>query len=194
MRFTVDSHQRIADGDITCTIRAWKRPQVKVGGRYHVGAVDLVVDSVDQVRLDTISDDDARRSGFDDRHALVSFLRKHASVADDDRVWHVEFHVVERDDRPSLADEEDLTDADVADIRRRLDRMDARSDWGPWTRATLALIEASPGVVSTELAATLGRDRAAFKTDVRKLKRLGLTISLDVGYRLSPRGESFMHR
>jgi hypothetical protein len=40
----------------------------------------------------------------------------------------------------------------------------------------------------------VGRERPAFKTDVRKLKRLGLTISLDVGYRLSPRGEAFLGR
>ena len=42
--------------------------------------------------------------------------------------------------------------------------------------------------MSTELAAELGRDRPSFKLDVRKLKALGLTESLDVGYRLSPRG------
>ena len=31
-----------------------------------------------------------------------------------------------------------------------------------------------------------------FKTDVRKLKELGLTESLEVGYRLSPRGEAVL--
>jgi hypothetical protein len=194
MRFTVDSHERIANGEITCSYRAWKRPQVKVGGRYHVGAVDIVVDSIDQVRLDKVSDPNARRSGFADRDALVKFLRKHASVADDDRVWHVEFHTVERDHHPSLGDLDDLTEADIADIRARLDRMDARSDSGPWTRATLELIGDCPGVVSTDLAARLGRERAPFKVDVRKLKALGLTISLEVGYRLSPRGEAFLRR
>jgi hypothetical protein len=194
MRFTVDSHTRIANGEITCTYRAWKRPHVKVGGRYHVGAVDLVVDSIDQVRLADVSDRNARRSGFDDHDALVAYLRKHASVADDQRVWHVEFHAVPRDDGPSLSDDANLDDAAIADIAARLDRMDARSDSGPWTRATLELIGDNPGVVSTELAARMGRERAPFKTDVRKLKRLGLTISLEVGYRLSPRGEAFLRR
>jgi hypothetical protein len=32
----------------------------------------------------------------------------------------------------------------------------------------------------------------AFKTDVRKLKGLGLTESLEVGYRLSPRGVALL--
>ncbi|WP_225771433.1 hypothetical protein [Inquilinus sp. Marseille-Q2685] len=39
-----------------------------------------------------------------------------------------------------------------------------------------------------------GREIAAFKTDVRKLKALGLTESLKVGYRLSPRGRALLER
>jgi hypothetical protein len=194
MRFTADAHARIANGEITRTYRAWKRPQVKVGGRYHVGPVDVVVDRIDQVRVDEVSDHDARRSGFADQAALAAFLRKHASLGDDGRVWRVEFQAVDRDSGPPLAELADLSEADVADIRARLDRMDARSETGPWTRATLELIRDNPAVVSTELAAQMGRERAAFKTDVRKLKRLGLTISLEVGYQLSPRGEAFLRR
>jgi hypothetical protein len=193
MRFTADAHERIASGEITRTYRAWKRPQVKVGGRYHVGAVDLIVDSIDRVALSSVSDRDARRSGFADRDALTEFLHERASI-DGDTVFHIEFHAVERDDGPSLADDAELTEVEVADIAARLDRMDARSDIGPWTRSTLALIGEKPGVVSTELAASLGRERAAFKADVRQLKRLGLTVSLEVGYRLSPRGEAFLRR
>ncbi len=39
---------------------------------------------------------------------------------------------------------------------------------------------------------TSGRERLDFKVDVRKLKDLGLTISLGVGYRLSPRGAAYL--
>lgn len=42
--------------------------------------------------------------------------------------------------------------------------------------------------------ARLGWDTPAFKTHVRKLKALGLTESLEVGYRLSPRGEAVLAR
>ena len=45
-----------------------------------------------------------------------------------------------------------------------------------------------------DLAEALGRDRASFKLDVRKLKELGLTESLEVGYRLSPRGRAVLDR
>jgi hypothetical protein len=47
-------------------------------------------------------------------------------------------------------------------------------------------------VVSTELAAEAGQDRAYYKLRVRRLKALGLTESLEVGYRLSPRGRAFL--
>ncbi len=66
--------------------------------------------------------------------------------------------------------------------------MDERSSLGPWTLAALGKIAEQPGVVSTELAAQLGRERQQFKNDVRKLKKLGLTISLEDGYELSARG------
>jgi len=107
-------------------------------------------------------------------------------------VWGVDFHRIEPDAAPRLADQADLDHTEVADITGRLARLDAAATDGPWTGATLRLIKEKPGVVSTELATELGRERAPFKVDVRKLKRLGLTISLDVGYRLSPRGEAYL--
>ena len=63
---------------------------------------------------------------------------------------------------------------------------------GPWTGAVLALIADRPGIVSTVLAEAMGWERQDFKLHVRRLKQLGLTLSLDVGYRLSPRGESYL--
>ncbi len=57
---------------------------------------------------------------------------------------------------------------------------------------TLRLIAERPAVRAADLAAAVGREKAPFKLDVRKLKNLGLTLSLDVGYRLSPRGEAYL--
>jgi DNA-binding MarR family transcriptional regulator len=56
----------------------------------------------------------------------------------------------------------------------------------------LHAIASQPAVVSTTLAEQLGMERPAFKLNVRKLKALGLTESLDVGYRLSPRGRALL--
>lgn len=71
-----------------------------------------------------------------------------------------------------------------------------RDDWvsapGPWTGATLRMIAARPGVRAPDLAESFDRETAPFKIDVRKLKNLGLTHSLAVGYRLSPRGRAYL--
>jgi hypothetical protein len=84
------------------------------------------------------------------------------------------------------------TDIDVAAITKRLDRMDAASKLGPWTRQTLELIASRPATRAADLADSLGREKDDWKRDVRKLKELGLTLSLDVGYRISPRGAAYL--
>ena len=70
--------------------------------------------------------------------------------------------------------------------------MDNRSSVGPWTHETLRMIADQPGVRAPDLAASVGRETKPFKIGVRKLKELGLTESLPVGYRLSPRGRAFL--
>jgi hypothetical protein len=185
--FTASAHAGLADGSITVTFRAWRRPQVKVGGVYRAGPVDLTVDALRRVRASEITPADARRAGFADRAALLRYL----GVDDDAELSRVDFHCAPARERPRPSP--DLTDEDAAELRRRLDRLD-RAKGESWTREVLALIAARPGVVSTELAAHVGRDRAQFKEDVRKLKRLGLTESLEVGYRLSPRGAALLDR
>jgi hypothetical protein len=180
VRFSPDAHAGLADGSTTVTFRAWKRPQVKVGGHYRVGPVTLEVDSLTQVRMGDVDDPTARK-----------WLK---AVPHDELVWRVDFHVAGPavDPRRVLAAVADLDADDVAAIDRRLDRLDAANPRGAWTRSTLRQIEASPGVVSTDLAAAVGVERARYKVDVRKLKALGLTESLEVGYRLSPRGEAYL--
>ena len=79
---------------------------------------------------------------------------------------------------------------ELPELIRRLERFDRYSKRGPWTRQTLALIEARPGVRAEELAGELGWEQQPFKINVRKLKELGLTESLEIGYRLSSRGIS----
>jgi len=71
--------------------------------------------------------------------------------------------------------------------------MDRSGKRGPWTGAVLALIADRPGTVSTVLAEAMGWERQDFKLHVRRLKELGLTLSLDADYRLSPRSQSYLN-
>jgi DNA-binding transcriptional ArsR family regulator len=95
------------------------------------------------------------------------------------------------DPRIALREHADLSADELKQIATRLDRLDAARD-EPWTRATLTLIERAPATLAAELAGQAGREPPAFKRDVRKLKELGLTESLERGYRLSPRGEAVL--
>jgi hypothetical protein len=87
-----------------------------------------------------------------------------------------------------------LADGSITVTFRRRRRLDLAARDGPWTAATLRLIADRPQVRAADLAAAAGRERPAFKADVRKLKELGLTESLEVGYRLSPRGRALLGR
>jgi hypothetical protein len=179
----------IADGSITLTFRRWKRLQAVAGNRYRTPAGIIEVESVEIVDPQRIRDADARRSGFDSAAALVADLRGTADLP----VYRIAFHRVEAPDPRAVLADDAVLDADaVANIDRRLDRLDAASANGPWTAAVLALIDAHPERRAGDLADMLGRERLSFKADVRKLKNLGLTTSLSVGYRLSPRGRAYV--
>lgn len=196
MLFTADALEGLADGSITVTFRRWSRPQVKVGGRYAIGggAVVIEVDDVTTLPAAAITDTDARLAGEDDRVGVWRRLTrsKRTTEAPEGDVWRIAFHAVPPDDGPPLREQDDLTADDVAEVDRRLDRLDTAGRHGPWTRPTLRVIARRPGVVSTRLAEDLGRERFELKVDIRKLKRLGLTISLGTGYRISPRGEAYL--
>ena len=181
----------IADGSVTVTFRRWRRRQAVAGRRYRTAAGIIEVDSIEVVRPGDITDDDARQSGFPSAAAVVAALRG----SDDLPVYRIAFHAVdEPDPRAELAAAADLDDEQVAELDRRLERLDRASANGPWTLQTLETIARRPATRAAELAASLGRETPPFKLDVRKLKNLGLTISLERGYRLSPRGEAYLLR
>ena len=96
-------------------------------------------------------------------------------------------------DRIQLALEADLSSEDVETIRAKLARMDGgKGGGGAWTAQTLGLIEKYPQIAASKLAAKIGRETAPFKVDVRKLKKLGLTQSFEVGYEVAPRGRAYL--
>jgi hypothetical protein len=175
----------IRAGTVDLGFRRWDRPRVVVGTRMRTAVGLIEVTSVEPVAEAALTEDDARRAGAASLDALRRGLAAHA----DRPLFRVGLRFAGADPRIALR-EQPPTDAELAAIRARLDRLDAASPTGAWTRSTLAIIDRSPEVRAPDLAAELGRDTPSFKRDVRKLKELGLTESLDIGYRLSPRGEA----
>ncbi len=189
--------QAIQAGTVDLAFRRWSAPRVKVGSklRTRVGLVEVT--SVDVVELGTLDEEAARRAGIP--HAQL--LRLMAKFPERD-IYRVGLAYAGDDPRVALREDAALTDDDVAAITARLDRFDRAATRGPWTRATLELIRDQPATLAADLAAHYAQtytpgeelDTLVFKRDVRKLKELGLTESLKVGYRLSPRGETYLDR
>lgn len=187
MQFLKASIPAIIDGSITLTFRGWTRAQAKIGGRYRTFGQLIEVDDVSFVDAADITDAEAIMAGDSSAASLIERLGEAAERP----IWRIRFHHVGDDDRIERRNDATLDDERRGVIQARLDRLDKASKTGAWTTKTLRLIATYPGVVSTALARRLDADRPAFKINVRKLKELGLTESLEIGYRLSPLGESF---
>jgi len=190
MLFKARFHRGIIDGSITRTFRRWKRLQVTPGNRYRQPFGEIEVASAERVHERSITERDAELAGYGSRSDLLAELAKYREGT----LYRIDFRFAGADRRVALRQKDDLSEADLDALLRRLDRLDRASSHGPWTRQALELIDRNPAVVSTVLAAQMGLDRSTFKADIRKLKESGLTESLEVGYRLSPRGKRLLER
>ena len=173
------------------TFRRWKRRQAIAGNRYRTAVGIIEVDSVDVIDAAKITDAEARRSGYPSADAVIADLRG----PDDLPIYRVRFHTVAR---PGSARR--------SSPRRPTSPTQTRRARVVGWRASTPRAVTVPGrpTCSRSIAAHAGRARRGpgraaragarrrSRLDVRKLKNLGLTISLEVGYRLSPRGEAFL--
>jgi len=180
----------LADGSVTLAFRRWRRPAAKAGGRQRTPVAELAIDAVDEVAVDDLTEADARRAGYADLDELLAELARHP----DGTLYRIELHLAGADPRIALREQAEISDDEWQAVAARLARLDRSSRHGPWTTTVLRLIAERPASRAGDLAASLGRETQPFKVDVRKLKELGLTESLEVGYRLSPRGRAALDR
>jgi hypothetical protein len=191
MLFAGSDRDGVEAGKITAAYRRWAEPRVVEGRIYRTNAGRIEIDSVRRVNPDLISDYDDDIFAADRQNARD--VRRRLRGNEDWPTFLIKFHLVEGPDpREELAATADLTPEDLEDLRTRLAQLDAHSRHGAWTTAVLQQIQANPTVRAADLAAALGRDTPTFKLDVRKLKNLGLTYSLETGYELTPRGTAYL--
>lgn len=181
---------QIIDGKVTLAFRRWKRPTVKTGGALKTIVGVLDIKTVDRVASSKITKREAIQAGYESRKELLDEL---AARADGD-IYRITLSFRGADPRNQLRQRSKLTGQELTELKQRLETMDARSTHGQWTHTTLRLIADNPGTRAPELADSIGMETREFKTNVRKLKELGLTESLKVGYRLSPRGAALLKR
>ena len=88
MVFASQLRERVRRGRITCSIRIWRRPHVKAGGRYPMEEGHIVVDEVTPITLEDITDRLARESGFDGVDDLLKTARHGAGQ----NIYLIRFH------------------------------------------------------------------------------------------------------
>jgi hypothetical protein len=178
--------QAIMAGRVSVVFRTWQRPTVKSGGTLRTRAGVLAIEAVEPIVPARISKRDLAQSGYRSRAELLQALSGRTGV-----LYRIRVRPAGEDPRIALR-QQPLGAAELAQLEKRLQRMDAASREGAWTRQYLELIAARPAQRAPELAELMGLTTKPFKQRVRRLKELGLTESLRVGYRLSPRGQSYL--
>jgi hypothetical protein len=98
MDFSRELRNDVLAGDITLSVRLWKRPRVKPGGRYRVGLGEIEVDAIELVPFAAITRADVRRAGEPDRETLRQRAAHAGPIDEDTLVYRIEFHTVSADD------------------------------------------------------------------------------------------------
>ena len=184
MLFRKDHWAGLTDGTITLAFRRWTRPNAVAGRRMRFAGGYLKVDDVRIVDESKLTKADARRAGFESLDALRAELAKGGTA----RPTGSRCTGTAKTSGSHCEQTTTCQKTSSPTIEAKLARLDKASTRGPWTQTTLTLISEHPGVRAPDLAASLGLETLVFKRDVRKLKALGLTESLTVGYRISPAG------
>lgn len=174
----------IRRGTVTLLFRKRDRLAVRAGSTYKTAVGLVAIEAVDEVQLGAITPREARRAGYGSVATLLDDLDRWQGAS----VFRVRVRYAGADPRIALRERNELAADELRDMLERLARFDGRDASGGWTVRYLTLIRDRPGVLAALLAASLELPTVSFKRRVRQLKELGLTESLEVGYRLSPRG------
>lgn len=188
----------IETGEIDQVYRWWASPRVREGTklRTSIGLVEVLeVEELSQGLASAQLDERAaERAGFDSLESLLDDLRRYApaEAGSSRRLFCIELRFAGADPRTALRQRGELAEDEAAALAARVRGMGKRSADGPWGMKVLESIARRPETLAAKLASELDMPVRLFKPRVRQLKELGLTESLTVGYRLSPRGAALL--
>ncbi len=180
----------IKQGEVKLAFRKWKLSRVKPGRMIRSAFGVIMVDEIKEIHLEEITQEDAHMAGYEHLQILIDALY----AIPEGLIYKIQLHYHSEDDRISLSADAQLSDADYQKIDASLKKFDKHSNRGDWTMNVLHLIKKHPHTKASELADMLEMEKDWLKINIRKLKNLGLTISHDVGYSISPRGKAFLEK
>lgn len=177
----------IKSGEVTLAFRKWQKVSVKSGSLLHTSIGLVEIRDIQVVDEDDISEQDALHAGFSDKNQLLkSFF--HSSNG---TIFKISVRYHSEDPRIELREQTGLTVQQFAVLQRKLESLDHHSNKGPWTNKVLSTIRDNPSLHAAGIAKLTGFEKDWLKINIRKLKNLGLTISHNVGYEVSPLGRAY---
>ena len=190
MIFKLSHLEGIKAGKITLAFRKWKKPTVRKGSliKTEIAVVEIV--DVCEAQLHDISNSYAVNAGFD----ILKNLIKAIDSVQDGTLYKIKVRYYSEDPRIALREHTAVPEHDFQLLKKKLERLDNHSTMGPWTLTVLKAIGDNPKLRAADLAKKLDMQKDELKINIRKLKNLGITISHEVGYTISPLGEFFLRK
>ena len=189
MLFKQTHLQGIKSGNIRLAFRKWEKSSVKKGTllKTSIGLVEIV--DMAEITEDRLTDKDARDAGFESKKELMQSLRP-GNIG---TVYKISVRYHSADPRIEFR-QQVLTPGRYEELKARLDRLDKYSRQGNWTKQILLAIKKNPHRRAIEISGLTGFEKEWLKQNIRKLKNLGLTISHEIGYELSPLGNALVEK
>ncbi|WP_293312158.1 hypothetical protein [Pedobacter sp. UBA5917] len=178
----------IKSGKISLAFRKWNKPSAKKGSsiKTAVGIIEIIDVTIKKPEEITIND--LKQAGFSGIEELEKSFPANATG----NLYEIRLKYKSEDPRLQLRKKTSLSPDEFMLLDEKLNRLDKNSKKGDWTIAVLKAIANHPRLKAGDLALKLGTEKEWLKLNIRKLKNLGLTISYEPGYTLSPLGEYFL--
>jgi hypothetical protein len=190
MIFKPHQLEGIRSGTITLAFRKWKKPSVRKGSRIKTEMAVVEITDISEIALQDITEQDSINAGFNTLEDLLEALDE----INEGHIYKIKVRFYSEDPRIELREQRTLLDKDFQVLKKKLERLDSYSKEGAWTIEALKAIRDHPELRAADLAFKLKKEKDPLKINIRKLKNLGLTISHEVGYSLSPLGEFVLER
>lgn len=188
MLFKEKHLQGIRSGEISLAFRKWKKPAVKTGSLIKTSIGLVEIKEVSEIDVSEITNNNALNAGFASLDELLQLLGK----AEQGVIYKIHVDYFDEDPRIALRENINPENVELKEITSKLERLDRYSKRGNWTLEILKLIHQNPTLRAADLAQRTKWEKEWLKLNIRKLKNIGLTISHEVGYSISPLGEKYL--
>ena len=181
--------KKIKTGEVSLAFRKWKSRRVKKGSliKTAIGQVEIL--EIEEISRNKIGNEEAILAGYNSGEELLKILEGREG-----NLYKIQLAYHSADPRIELRNRTDLPPSEMEAILNKLQRLDKYSKQGKWTLEILQLIQDYPEMRAADLAHIIQKEKHWLKTNVRKLKNMGLTISHKIGYSISPLGKQVLEK